>query len=60
MRNIKVVLEHDGTAYSGFQVQANANTIQAQIESALNTLTGEEIRIVGSGRTDAESMPWDR
>jgi tRNA pseudouridine38-40 synthase len=53
MRNIKVVLEYDGTAYSGFQVQANANTIQAQIESALNTLTGEEIRIVGSGRTDA-------
>ena len=58
MRNIKVVLEYDGTAYSGFQVQANANTIQAQIESALNTLTGEEIRIVGSGRNGA--MPRDR
>jgi tRNA pseudouridine38-40 synthase len=53
MRNIKVVLEYEGTAYSGFQVQANANTIQAQIESALNALTGEEIRIVGSGRTDS-------
>lgn len=53
MRNIKVVLEYEGTAYAGFQVQANANTIQAQIESALNALTGEEIRIVGSGRTDS-------
>ncbi len=53
MRTIKVVLEYEGTAYAGFQVQANANTIQAQIESALNSLTDEEIRIVGSGRTDS-------
>jgi tRNA pseudouridine38-40 synthase len=53
MRNIMVVLEYEGTAYSGFQLQDNANTIQAQVESALKTLTREEIRIVGSGRTDA-------
>lgn len=53
MRNIKVVLEYEGTAYSGFQVQTNAKTIQEQVEVALKELTGENIRIVGSGRTDA-------
>lgn len=53
MRNIKVVLEYEGTAYSGFQVQANANTVQEQIEAALQKLTKEQIRIVASGRTDA-------
>ena len=44
---------YDGTAYGGWQVQPNAPTIQACIEKALKELTGETIRIHGSGRTDA-------
>lgn len=50
---IKAVIAYDGTAYSGFQIQKNAPTIQAEIEDVLASLTGESIRIVGAGRTDA-------
>ncbi len=43
---------YDGTAYNGFQVQADVPTIQAQLEEALGTFTTLQGRIVGSGRTD--------
>jgi tRNA pseudouridine38-40 synthase len=52
-RNLRVILEYDGTHYLGWQVQPQGPTIQSEIESALHTLTGEHIRITGSGRTDA-------
>ena len=52
-RNIKMVVEYDGTAYHGWQYQDNAATIQGAIETALERLLGENIRITGSGRTDA-------
>jgi tRNA pseudouridine38-40 synthase len=42
-----------GTAYSGWQVQANAPSVQAEIERALGILAGREIRVTGSGRTDS-------
>lgn len=53
MRNIKLIIEYDGTNYSGWQVQENAPSIQEAVEKALNAVTGEKIRINGSGRTDA-------
>lgn len=53
MRNIKLIIEYDGTNYSGWQVQENGPSIQAEIENALLIITGEKIRIIGSGRTDA-------
>ncbi|MGE5631136.1 MAG: tRNA pseudouridine(38-40) synthase TruA [Caulobacteraceae bacterium] len=53
MRNIKLIIEYDGTNYSGWQVQENAPSIQAEIEKAVNRITGEKIRITGAGRTDA-------
>jgi len=53
MRFFKLTLAYDGTAYAGWQVQANANTIQAELERALQEVTGERIRTVASGRTDA-------
>lgn len=46
-------VSYEGTAYSGFQTQPRARTIQAEIEQALSTITGEQIAIVSSGRTDA-------
>jgi tRNA pseudouridine38-40 synthase len=52
-RNIRLLLEYDGTRYHGWQRQKNANTIQETVETALRRLTGEEVRLVGSGRTDA-------
>lgn len=48
------VVEYDGTGYHGFQLQNDDRTIQSELEQALEKLTGEEIRIVGASRTDAE------
>ncbi|MEA4846229.1 MAG: tRNA pseudouridine(38-40) synthase TruA [Clostridiaceae bacterium] len=53
MRNIKLIIEYDGTNYCGWQVQENGPTIQGSIEKALFKLTGENITVHGSGRTDA-------
>ena len=53
MRNIKLIIEYDGTNYCGWQTQQNGPSIQEEIENALGKLTGEIIRIHGSGRTDA-------
>ncbi|MBC8870162.1 MAG: tRNA pseudouridine(38-40) synthase TruA [Planctomycetes bacterium] len=53
MRFFKLTLSYDGTAYAGWQVQVNANTVQAELERALCEVTGEQIRAVASGRTDA-------
>lgn len=52
MRNIKLILEYDGTAYHGWQVQKNASSIQSVLEEALFTLLREKIRANASGRTD--------
>ncbi len=52
-RNIKLVLEYDGTNYNGFQVQPGLPTIQGMIEQALEKLLQQKVRITASGRTDA-------
>lgn len=53
MRNIRLVIEYDGTAYCGWQRQANDVTIQQVLEEALRTMTREEgLFVIGSGRTD--------
>ncbi|HJX70085.1 MAG TPA: tRNA pseudouridine(38-40) synthase TruA [Dehalococcoidia bacterium] len=48
-----LTVEYDGTKYHGSQYQANAVTIQGEIECALYKLTGEKVRIATSSRTDA-------
>ena len=54
MRNIKLVLRYDGTRYSGWQSQEHEdNTIQGKVSAVLSRITREEIRLAGSGRTDA-------
>jgi len=58
IRRIKLVIEYDGTNYAGWQIQPNANTIQAEIETALSKVTGERMRIHGAGRTDAGVHAW--
>ncbi|MFP3866763.1 MAG: tRNA pseudouridine(38-40) synthase TruA [Desulfobacteraceae bacterium] len=52
-RNIQLVLEYDGSRYHGWQRQKNALTIQEVIETCLERQTGEKLRLMGSGRTDA-------
>jgi tRNA pseudouridine38-40 synthase len=46
-------LAYKGTAYSGFQVQENAHTVQAELEKALNTLFRRSFELTGSSRTDS-------
>lgn len=53
MRNIKITIEYDGANYAGWQKQKLDRTIQGSIEAALNKLTGEEVDLIGSSRTDA-------
>jgi tRNA pseudouridine38-40 synthase len=53
MPKYKAVVEYDGTAYHGWQLQADLPTIQGALELALERILGEPIRIHGSGRTDA-------
>lgn len=48
-----LVVEYDGTRYFGSQMQCDLPTVQSEIEKALFSLTGEEIRITMAGRTDA-------
>jgi tRNA pseudouridine38-40 synthase len=53
MRNLKMILEYDGEAYHGWQRQANGLTIQQVLEEKIAVLTGEAVKVIGSGRTDA-------
>ena len=48
-----LVVEYDGTRYSGSQWQADRPTVQQALELALERLTGEAVRISAAGRTDA-------
>lgn len=43
---------YDGTNYHGWQIQPNANSVQAELQKALSTLLRENIEVVGAGRTD--------
>lgn len=51
--NYKLLLQYDGTNYSGWQIQQNANSIQREITNAIRTITNENVNLIGSGRTDA-------
>jgi len=53
MRNVKLNVSYEGTAYSGFQTQPHRNTIQDKLEEAITALTGRTVKVTGSGRTDA-------
>jgi tRNA pseudouridine38-40 synthase len=53
MRTFKVTLSYDGTDFSGFQRQANARSVQAEVEVALAAIEGKHVTVAGAGRTDA-------
>jgi len=56
MRNIRMTIEYDGSKFKGWQKQnqkgSNVSTIQDKIENVLSKMTGEEIQVIGCGRTD--------
>ncbi len=53
MRNIKLLIEYDGTNYQGWQVQPKGPTVQGVLEQKLSLITGETVHLIGSGRTDS-------
>lgn len=53
LRTLKLTLAYDGTNFAGWQVQRNARTVQETLKAALLQLTGENVRVTGSGRTDS-------
>lgn len=53
MRNIKLIIEYDGTEFAGWQVQKGRRTVQGLIERALQKVLGERVNLIASGRTDS-------
>jgi tRNA pseudouridine38-40 synthase len=54
MRNIRLLLQYDGTRYFGWQRQGEEQrTIQGRLEAVLSRMSGEALQIIGAGRTDA-------
>lgn len=52
MKNIKLIVEYEGTNYLGWQIQQGLPTVQGELKKAIEIATGEEIELIGSGRTD--------
>jgi tRNA pseudouridine38-40 synthase len=53
LRTLKLTIAYDGTAYAGWQFQPERPTVQATLENAIAKVTGQHVRILASGRTDA-------
>ena len=54
MNNYRLTIQYDGGRYKGWQRLGNTDhTIQGKIEEILSRLTGEDVELIGSGRTDA-------
>ncbi|MDP8234004.1 MAG: tRNA pseudouridine(38-40) synthase TruA [Candidatus Saelkia tenebricola] len=53
MRNLKLILEYDGTNFIGWQRQKKGSSIQGEIERVLEKILHQEVRLISSGRTDA-------
>ncbi|MCL1910682.1 MAG: tRNA pseudouridine(38-40) synthase TruA [Leptospirales bacterium] len=52
-RRIALLLQYDGTAFNGWQLQGSGRTVQGELEKAITVLTGEMLRVTASGRTDS-------
>ncbi|MCL4503378.1 MAG: tRNA pseudouridine(38-40) synthase TruA [Deltaproteobacteria bacterium] len=52
-RNIRLLLEYDGSRYHGWQRQRGDLSIQQVLEETLERLTNQPVKLIGSGRTDA-------
>ena len=53
MRNIRLLIEYDGAAYHGWQIQKNGSSVQETLAKAITAITGEHVVPDGAGRTDA-------
>ena len=53
MRNIKLTIEYDGSAYHGWQIQPGLRTIQGVMREKIAQITQADVNLIGAGRTDA-------
>ena len=53
MRNLKITIQYNGSNYCGWQKQPDSLGIQGAIEKAIYDIIREEVKLTGSGRTDA-------
>jgi len=49
---LKLTVAYDGAAFAGWQSQAHRNTVQDELERALQKISGQHVRVHGAGRTD--------
>ena len=52
-RNLRVVIEYDGTDFHGWQIQKDRRTVQGEFQKAVGKVAGQTLTIIGAGRTDA-------
>ena len=53
MNNYKLLIQYDGTDYSGWQIQDNAPSVQQKVVEAIEVITKAKVNLIGSGRTDS-------
>lgn len=53
IRNIKLTVAYDGSAYHGWQIQPGVKTVQGVLRESLRGLLGQKVRVCGASRTDA-------
>jgi tRNA pseudouridine38-40 synthase len=49
----RATVEYDGTGFLGFQIQSQGRTVQGELERAIGSITRQQVRVLGAGRTDA-------
>ncbi len=52
-QRFKIIVEYDGGGFVGWQAQENGPSVQVAIEDAIHAFSGERMRIIAAGRTDA-------
>jgi tRNA pseudouridine38-40 synthase len=52
-QRFKIIIEYDGGNFVGWQAQDNGPSVQVAIEDAIHAFSGERLRIITAGRTDA-------
>jgi tRNA pseudouridine38-40 synthase len=53
MPRYKLLIEYDGTPFTGWQIQANGDSVQGVLTAAIEAFCGEHAHVQGAGRTDA-------
>jgi tRNA pseudouridine38-40 synthase len=53
MRNIKLLVEYDGTDFVGWQIQAQGRSVQEELTRVLSRVLQEDVNLIGAGRTDS-------